>query len=237
MSLLELEHVSKRHRRGSRERVALCDVSLQIEPGEHVAVWGQRRSGRSTLLRIAAGVESPDEGIVRFEGHDLSELGSEPLRGQVHYCRKEFRPADGQYILDQLITSQLTRGIPPSQARSRAHTALSRAGAEQCAGLRPNDLNSTETARAVIARGLAHQPKLLVIDEPTLGVDILDRDRILLLLRSLTDDGIAVLMSASETPCLSESDRALALSGGKLRGELEPPELAPVVPFRRAEAG
>jgi ABC-type multidrug transport system ATPase subunit len=237
MTLLELEHVSKRYGHGSRERVALRDVSLQIDAGEHVAVWGQRRSGRSTLLRVAAGVEIPDKGIVRFEGRDLTELGAETLRGHIRYCRKAFRPADGQYVLDHLITSQLTRGASASLAQSRARDALERAGAAQCAALRPNDLDSTEAARVVIARALAHQPKLLVIDEPTLGVNLLDRDRILLLLRALVDDGIAVLMSAGETPCLSGSDRALALSNGELRGELEPPELAPVVLFRRSATG
>jgi ABC-type lipoprotein export system ATPase subunit len=55
MTLLEFAHVSKRYGRGSNERVALHDVSLRIDPGELVAVWGRRRSGRSTLLRIAAG--------------------------------------------------------------------------------------------------------------------------------------------------------------------------------------
>lgn len=237
MTLLELENVGKRYGRGSRERVALRDVSLQIEAGEHIAVWGRRRSGRSTLLRVAAGVETPDEGVVRFQGRDLSELGAETLRGHIRYCRKVFRPDDGQYVLDQLITGQLARGASASLARSRARDALERAGAAQCAALRPNDLDSTEAALVVIARALAHQPKLLVIDEPTLGVDLLDRDRILSLLRSLTANGIAVLMSAGETPCLSDSDRALALSNGELRGELEPPELAPVVPFPLSAAG
>jgi ABC-type multidrug transport system ATPase subunit len=225
MTLLELEHVSKRYGRGSHERVALRDVSLEIDSGELIAVWGLRRSGRSTLLRVAAGVEPPDKGVVRFTGGDLSERGTETLRGGVRYCRKTFRPADGQHVLDQLITSQLTRGVSLSQARSRAHDALERTGGERCAAFRPSELDHTETARVVIARALTHHPELLVIDEPTLGVDLLDRDRILLLLRSLANESIAVLMSTGETPCLSNSDRALSLGSGELRGELTPSEL------------
>ena len=80
MTLLELEHVSKRYRRG--EHVALDDVSLVIDAGEMVMVWGERRSGRSTLLRIAAGIETPDAGVVRFAGGDLAERRGEVLGGR-----------------------------------------------------------------------------------------------------------------------------------------------------------
>jgi ABC-type multidrug transport system ATPase subunit len=228
MPLLELDRVSKRYGHGTQERVALRGVSLEIESGEFVAVWGRRRSGRSTLLRIAAGVEPPDEGVVRFAGRDLSAHDdAEGSRGGVRYCRKAFRRDGGQHVLDQLVTSQLTHGVSVLQARSRARSALERTGAERCAALRPSDLGSTEVMRVMIARALVHRPEVLVIDEPTLGVDLRDRDRILLLLHSLADEGVAILMSAEETSCLSES-RALSLSAGKLRGELRSPELPPV---------
>jgi putative ABC transport system ATP-binding protein len=232
--LVELTHVSKRYGRGAQERVALHDVSLEIEAGELVAVWGRRRSGRSTLLRVVAGLEAPDEGLVSFEGHELSNPDSESLRGGIRYCRKTFRPAEGQLVLDQLITGQLTRGVALALARSRARKALERVGAGQCAALRPGELDNTEVVRVVIARALTHQPRLLVVDEPTLGVDLLERDQILLLLRSLADEGIAVLTSAGETSCLSGADRALSLGSGELHGELSTSELAPVVPLRPA---
>jgi len=234
MILLEFDHVSKVYRPGARERVALRNVSFALEAGEHVAVVGERHSGRSTLLRIAAGVEMADEGVVRFQGRDLS--GAEQLRSHIGYCRKTFRPADGRYILDQLVTGQLMRGGSAASARSRALAALERSGAVQCAGLRPSDLDSSEAARVVVARALAHQPKLLVIDEPTLGVNLLERGQILQLLNSLAREGIAVLTSAGETDPLTGAARALLLSDGELVGKHEPHELAPIVPFRRSAA-
>jgi ABC-type multidrug transport system ATPase subunit len=236
MSLLELVHVSKRYGRGSSERVTLHDVSLQIDSGEFVAVWGRRRSGRSTLLRIAAGLEPPDGGVVSFDGHDLAEPRSDAPRSGIRYCRKSFRPAGGQLVLDQVTTSQLTRGVSLSLARERAVEALVRVGAERCAALRPSELDSEEVARVAVARALVHGPKLLVIDEPTLGVEIAARDGVLALLRSLADDGIAVLASATETTGLAGADRALSLAKGSLRGELDALELAPVVPLRSASA-
>jgi ABC-type sugar transport system ATPase subunit len=160
--------------------------------------------------------------------------GGEDLRGQIRYCRKTYRATEGQLVIDRLITTQLTRGVPLASARTRAHEALERANASHCATLKPSELDTAETVLVGIARSLVHQPKLLVIDEPTLGVDLFERDRILALLRNLADDGISVLMSVGETTCLAGADRALSLAGGELHGELQPPELAPVVQLHDA---
>lgn len=68
MALLEFACVRKRYGRGQLERVALRDVSFELGHGELVAIWGRRNSGRSTLLRIAAGLEAPDQGVVSLDG-------------------------------------------------------------------------------------------------------------------------------------------------------------------------
>ncbi|HEY3864479.1 MAG TPA: ATP-binding cassette domain-containing protein [Solirubrobacteraceae bacterium] len=236
MSLLEFDQVSKVYRPGTRERVALRNVSFRLEAGEHVVVWGERHSGRSTLLLIAAGVETAYEGVVRFQGRDLNGRDTEQLRSHIGYCRKTFQPVDGRYILDQLVAGQLMRGGSAASARSRVLAALERAGVLPCARLRPADLDSSEAARVVIARALAHQPKLLIIDEPTLGVNLLERDSILSLLHSLAREDIAVLTSAGDASCLTGADRALLMSDGELVGKHEPDELAAVVPLRRSAA-
>jgi energy-coupling factor transporter ATP-binding protein EcfA2 len=225
MTLLELEHVGRRYERGAREDVVLRDVSLQLEAGELVAVWGRRRSGRSTLLRVAAGIEPPDSGVVRFDGRELTGPSGVLLGSGIGYCRRALRPGD-ECVLDRAMAGLLGQGVTPSVARSRARAALGRAGVGQCAAMRPNELDPAEVVRVSIARVVARRPKLLVIDEPTLGVELVVRDEILLLLRSLADEGIAVLMSASETTDLSVADRGLALDDGELRGSLAP-KLAP----------
>jgi ABC-type multidrug transport system ATPase subunit len=112
MTLLELDHVSKSYSRGAR--VVLDGLSLAIDAGEMVVVLGERQSGRSTLMRIAAGVEAPSTGVVRFDGRDLSERGGEVLGGRVSYCRREFHPARGLTVLDQLMASQFARRVPQS---------------------------------------------------------------------------------------------------------------------------
>jgi ABC-type multidrug transport system ATPase subunit len=234
MALLELAGVGKRYGRGELERVALRGASLELSEGELLAVWGRRSSGRSTLLRVAAGLEAPDQGSVRLAGEDLYARGTEDLRGQIRYCRKTYRPSEGQLVLDRLVTAQLARGISGPMARERAHRALEHTGASRCATLKPSELDPTEIVLVGLARSLVHEPRLLVVDEPTLGVDVLERDRILSLLRTVADEGTAVLMSVGETTCLAGADRALSLADGELHGELKTRELAPVVHLRDA---
>jgi putative ABC transport system ATP-binding protein len=233
MGLLELERVTKRFGRGPTERVVLREVSLQIDTGELVAVWGSRRSGRSTLLRIAAGIARPDGGIVRFQGRDLAGRGCDAQRKAIGYCLTTRRPREGRVVLEQLVTDQLVQGVGIEAAEQRARSALARAGATHCATVPHRELDAAEAVRVAIARALSRQPRLLVLDEPTLGVTSLPRDEILLLLRSLADDGIAVLMTTGEGPCLSGADRALSLGDGELCGSLVP-QLASVLPLRRS---
>jgi ABC-type multidrug transport system ATPase subunit len=233
--VLAIEHVSKTYGSGASMRLALRDVSFTIEAGELVGVWGRRRSGRSTLLRIASGIERPDEGSVRFDDLDLYGRRSRGPEA-IGYCRTTFRASEGQFVLDLLLLGQLSRGVRASLARERATAALRRVGVEAAAGFRPSDLDGTERVRVSIARALVRQPKMLVIDEPTIGVDLRARDAILSLLRSLADDGIAVLTSATDTSGLVNVDQGLMLSDGELSGAASA-DPASVVPLFRARSG
>ena len=157
MALLELEHVSRRYGRGTHVAEALRDVSLTVEEGELVAVWGRRRSGRSTLVRVAAGLEPPDSGAVRFEGRDLRD-GTETVRQQIAFCRRSFRATEGRSVLDQLVRGSLARGVPPSLARSGAREALERVGATKAGSYGPSELDGAEAVRVAIARTLTRRP-------------------------------------------------------------------------------
>jgi ABC-type sugar transport system ATPase subunit len=237
MSLLAFEHVGKHVGSGrsswigQHERVVLSDLTFELCEGELMAIWGRRGSGRSTLLRLAAGLEAPSSGVVRFAGQDLAGRGGEALGEGIGFCRPGLRGGDGNAISEELMIGQLARGVSLKTARARTFAALERAGAQGCAPCRADDLDTGESVRVAIARALTLEPRLLVIDEPTKGVDPIERDEILQLLRSLADDGLAILTCIGETTAFAGSDRALSLSEGELRGRLAP-ELAPVIPLR-----
>jgi putative ABC transport system ATP-binding protein len=232
MSLLELRGVGKYRARGPRRVEVLRDVSLEIDAGEFVAVWGLRRSGRSTLLAVAAGIDQPDSGAVLFEGKDLTARGAAVLGDGVGYCHQGATLASGRRVIDNVRAGLLARGVPMPVAYSRAHEALQRVGVERFNELLLGDLDAAEAVRVAIACALVLGPGVLVIDEPTKGVDLLERDAIVLLLRSLADEGIAILVSDGDGSGLSDADRALTLAGGELRGRSSP-EVGTVLQLQR----
>jgi putative ABC transport system ATP-binding protein len=227
MTILSLEHVTKRYRHGARQIEVLEDVSLQLHECELLAVWGPRGSGRSTLLRLAAGIETPDSGSVRFRGRELSEGAGAIARGIAH-CQATLRSIEGHAVAEELIAAQLARGVKLSEARTLALEALERVQARHCEERRPYELDRAEAVRVAIARALLQEPSLLLVDEPTTQVAPLERDRILELLHSLAREGIATLMTLDSGVGLFAADRALSLADGVLRGHAAP-QLAPVV--------
>jgi ABC-type lipoprotein export system ATPase subunit len=236
VSLLALEHVTKRYLRGRLERVAVRDASLTLEQGELVAIWGARFSGRSTLLRVAAGIESPDEGSVSFEGRDLTRFRNKILGRRIGYCQTYSSAGQRGLVVEHIAAGLLAQRASPKQARRRGHEMLFRVGAEHCARLECHELDGAERMRVAIAAALVTAPALLVVDEPTSGVELLERDPLLALLRSIANEGTAVLMSAADAQGLSGVDRALTIDDGELQGEAKPAP-ADVVPLRRAEGG
>jgi ABC-type lipoprotein export system ATPase subunit len=231
--VLELENVGKRYREAQRELVVLRDVTLELRPGELVAVWGLRRSGRTTLLRIAAGIETPDVGEVRFQGQRLRGCAGAALGQGIGYVRKTLHADEEQAVLEQVAAVPLARGVSVTHAREHARAALRRAEAEHCAAMRINELSGGEALRVALARALCPSPALLIVDEPTTTVRLGERDELLALLSRLAGEGIAVLASVSEPDELAAAHRALTLSDGELRGQ-NAPELAPVVALRRS---
>jgi ABC-type multidrug transport system ATPase subunit len=231
VSLLELSHVRKHRARGSRRIEVLREVSLEVDAGELVAVWGMRRSGRSTLLAVAAGVELPDSGMVLFEGEDLRARGAGMLGEGVGYCAQGVNVAGRRMVIDNVRAGLLARGVRAPVAYARAHEVLGRVGVEQFDGLVMGDLDAAEAIRVAIGCALVHRPRVLVIDEPSKGVDVLERDKIVLLLRSLASEGIAVLVSDGDGSGLCDADRVLTLAGGELRGR-RTPTMGAVLPLR-----
>jgi ABC-type lipoprotein export system ATPase subunit len=231
MSLLELEHVSKRYRQGQRERIVLDDVTLETRDGELVVIYGERRSGRTTLLRVAAGIETPEMGSVRFKGSELGQRRERVLGQGIGYVAKTLRSSEELGVLEQVAAPLLAHGMPASNARDTARDALTRAGAQDCMAAVVGELSAGESMRVCLARALALSPALVVIDEPADAISLSERDGILAQLRTLAREGTAVLASTGEPSELAGAHRALTLSGGRLHGPAMA-ELAPVVALR-----
>jgi ABC-type sugar transport system ATPase subunit len=238
IALLVLDGVSKHGRGGARQRFALRDVSFELDASELVAVWGLPRSGRSTLLHVAGGVVPPSAGVVRFDGRDLAEtpaLGRPAGIALVNTC---FRRVIGDSVLEHVAAPFMGRGMATLPAQSKAIQVLRRVDSVACAELDADDLDHAEAIRVGIARALATNPRLLLLDEPTIGVPpARDRDDILTLLRSIAHrDRIAVLMTVGDAADLAGVDRALTIDNGTLRGPLRS-EPGRVIELRPEQSG
>jgi ABC-type multidrug transport system ATPase subunit len=235
VNLLELQNVTKRFRRGHRGLVALRDVSMQMDPGEVVCISGARGSGRTTLLRIAAGIEKPDEGYVRFAGIEL-QRASHTLWRQIVVCNTRFLPAHGRDVSEHVMMPLLAVRVSRDEASLRAHRALERVGAANVAFAAPEELIPSELMRVSLARAIVRDPRMVILDEPTNGVDPLERDSLLTLLQSVAhESAIAVLLTSSETGSVTGADRILRLSEGELLGRTTP-TTAEVVQLRRSSS-
>lgn len=242
MTLLSFEDVSKRVVDGGGRSTALLDrVSFQVEPGESVGIWGMRRSGKSTLLRIAAGVELPEAGAVRFAGRDLTRLSrrevAQLLRTQIGLAPMEWHATRNELVVDHVALPALSLGMSMHDAQIGARAVLERAGMTSRADVRMTELSPGERTRVSIARALVRDPVLLLVDEPAATPSPGDRDEICALLRSLArDPGLTLVVASEDVAAIRTARRALTLSDGELRSSDRQGQVVRF-PRRRAEQG
>jgi lipoprotein-releasing system ATP-binding protein len=219
-SLLSLRSVSLTFPRGRRHAVAaLTDVSLDVRSGELVAVLAQRAQGKTTLLRVAAGMDPPVRGQVLFKGDDLYAL-SDRRRSALLGRKIGFAEPLGPDI-DLPVISHVALPLLAThtkrEAYRRAQSILERVGAADCAEQAWMSLADSERALAAIAQAIVRKPELLLVDDLTATLGIGATESVGRLLRSIAhEDGLAVLMSVSDADASTWFDRVASLSGGEL---------------------
>jgi ABC-type lipoprotein export system ATPase subunit len=201
--LLVFEEVSKRYPDGGRELVVLDRVSFEVHAGAFVGIIGARRSGKSTLLRLAAGIELPSAGTVRFEGRDLAGMSSvqrEQLSrdGVALMSIQDWSPNPNERVIDHVALSLGSYGSVVRDARYRARRVLAGVGMSSCADDLVRSLPLVDRARVVLARTLIREPSLLLVDEPAVMPSLSERDEFFGLLRSLASEQNTTLVVASE---------------------------------------
>lgn len=229
--LLSLDGVGKRYRRGECSHWLLRRVTLQIAAGEVVAVVATRSQGKTTLLRIAAGMMAPDEGRVLLAGHDPRGLSDRAharlLREQIGLAGR-LGPGLGVRMLDYVAMRLAIGGRSRRrEVRSRAVEALEHLGAEHCAERHWEELSDWERALVEIAQAIVGAPRLLLIDDLIDGLGMRETDELARLVRALAEDhGIGVLMAVSDPEAALCSHRVLSLADGRLTSMSPLPPIA-----------
>jgi len=207
---IELRDVAVSFDAGNRERlVALDGVELAVEPGEIVALIGPNGSGKSTLLRVVAGLLAPDRGDVAIDGRPID--GPDPRVGLV-FQEPRLLPwrttaANVEYPLE-------LAGIGWAERRARVATLLETVGLETAASQIPSHLSGGMRQRAALARTLALEPEVLLLDEPFSALDELTRERLNLELLAITarTPTTVLLVTHSVQEAIFLADRVIVLS-------------------------
>jgi putative ABC transport system ATP-binding protein len=225
LSLLRLESVAKSYRRGPRESQVLRDVSLAVEPGSLVSVYGARNSGKTTLLKLAAGFEAPDRGRVVFDGSELARASERELarihRGEIGWIGRE-GPHTPELTVGEYVALPLYRELDRRAAHRRALATLAGYGIDEHADDRWDDLSESARILAAIAQAMVRRPRLLIADDPTAGLGIIDRERVCAVLRSAAEDhGMGVLMAVPDMPAMLRAHQVLLLGRGRLLAPTE----------------
>jgi polar amino acid transport system ATP-binding protein len=215
--LLRLDGV----RKSFGDNVVLRDVDLTIEPGQCVVLIGASGSGKSTLLRCVNLLEVVDDGVITFEGRDITDprVDGDEVRshmGMVFQAYNLFPHLD--VIGNVTLALRLVHGVGAEEARSRGLAMLERVGLAPKAQARPDDLSGGQLQRVAIARALVSRPALLVADEPVSMIDASLRASIVSLLRGLcVRTGVSIIYITHDlATAYSVSDRIMIMRLGKV---------------------
>jgi putative ABC transport system ATP-binding protein len=223
--MLKLETVSKKYRTTEVETSALNGVSLDIAPGEFVAIMGPSGCGKSTLLNILGLLDSPDQGAYWFFGEEVAKRSERELtalrRTGVGFIFQSFNLIDDLNVAENVEVSLLYRHIGSSDRRRRVAAALERVGIAHRAKHLPHQLSGGQQQRVAIARALVAEPKLILADEPTGNLDTENGTAVMSLLTEINDAGTTVIMVTHSLVHAGYAKRTVKLLDGRVVSETQ----------------
>ncbi|HLV77486.1 MAG TPA: ATP-binding cassette domain-containing protein [Marinobacter sp.] len=219
--VIDCQKVTRTYNQGPEVLTIFSDISLEVHPGETVAIVGSSGAGKTTLLNLLGGLDKPSSGRIEICGQDihrLSEAGRARFRNrhlgfvyQFHHLLPEFT------ALENVMMPRVLGGMSPAGARPEAEALLARVGLADRLRHKPGELSGGERQRVAIARALVNEPDCVLMDEPTGNLDQHTGEGVRALIEDLRDQsGTAFIMVTHDMTMARSLGRVLRLEQGEL---------------------
>ena len=223
MSIVQATNVSRVFPMPAGPVTAVADVTLEVQPGEHIAIKGPSGCGKSTLLHMLGCVETPSGGSLLFNGQDVTTLTDRErsllrLR-QIGFVFQRFFLLPMLTAFENVELPQSEAGAAKADRQARARELLDYVGLAARAGHKPAELSGGEMQRVAIARALANRPRLLLADEPTGELDRTTGDQIAGLLDRVNADGTALVIVTHDPALAERATRVLTMRDGRIESD------------------
>ncbi|WP_178022168.1 ABC transporter ATP-binding protein [uncultured Paenibacillus sp.] len=219
---LQISKVSKYYGEGSNRLTALDKVSIQVEPGEFVAVVGPSGSGKSTFLSIAGALLQASEGEVHLNGQSISDFSDKELSRirlqEIGFMMQSSNLVPYLNVLDQLLLVKKMSGKMKAEDKAFAAKLLEELGLGAKLASFPEELSGGEKQRTAIARALMNRPNVILADEPTASLDTKRAHEVVnLISQQVKTRRIAAIMVTHDERMLDYCDRVYHMEDGKLK--------------------
>jgi sulfate/thiosulfate transport system ATP-binding protein len=204
---------------------ALDGISLEVPDGSLTALLGPSGSGKSTLLRVIAGLEGPDSGVVQIEGADAT--GVPPQRRNIGFVFQHYAAFKHMTVRDNVAFGLTVRKLPKAQVKAKVDELLGIVGLSGYADRYPNQLSGGQRQRMALARALAVEPRVLLLDEPFGALDARVREELREWLRGLHErvPVTTILVTHDQEEAMSVADRIVVMNDGRIEQVGHPREL------------
>jgi putative ABC transport system ATP-binding protein len=217
---IKVEDLAKDYVLGTNVVHALRGVSLEVHPGEFVAVMGASGSGKSTFMNLIGCLDRPSRGSYHLDGIDVAQLNPDQLalvrNRKVGFIFQGFNLLPRMTALGNVMLPMVYAGVPEHLARDRAMAALAAVGLATREDHRPAQLSGGQQQRVAIARSLVNGPSIILADEPTGNLDSRTSVEVMAILQQLNAHGITILMVTHEPDIATYTKREVRFRDGRL---------------------
>ena len=220
MTILKMTNICKDYMQGKEPVRVLKNVNLEVQEGDYIAIMGPSGSGKSTLMNIIGCLDVPTSGDYELRGKDLRNMKDDELaeirNKYIGFVFQSYYLMPKMEAVDNVALPLLYADVPLKERRERAEKALGVVNLSDRIHYLPNQMSGGQCQRVAIARAIVTKPTLLLADEPTGALDTKAGNQIMEIFRSLSNEGMTIIMITHEPAIAACADKTYHILDGEL---------------------